>query len=70
MTVETTFFMIESGLAVMTSSAVTAIFKFQMIYLGVVEFHVELKLRMANFAGVPQAMRPVRERHGQYSLLL
>ena len=70
MTFGAVLLMTESGFAVMACSTITVILQLFMAYLGIVDFHAELKLSMAHFAGVPQSMCPVRENHGQHLLLL
>ena len=53
MTFDAVLLMTESGCAVMACSAIAAILQLFMTYLGTVDFHAELELSMAHFAGVP-----------------
>ena len=61
MTFDAVLLMAEGGCAVMACSTIAAILQLFMAYLGSVDFHAELELSMAHFAGVPQPMCPVRE---------
>ena len=70
MTFDAVLLMTESGCAVMACSTIATIFQLFMAYLGVVDFHAELELSMAHFAGVPQPMCPVRECRRKHFLLL
>ena len=53
MTFDAVLLMTESGCAVMACSTIAAILQLFMAYLGTVDFHAELELSMAHFAGVP-----------------
>lgn len=61
MTFDAVLLMAEGGCAVMACSTIAALLQLFMAYLGSVDFHAELELSMAHFAGVPQPMCPVRE---------
>lgn len=61
MTFDAVLLMAEGGCAVMACSTIAAILQLFMAHFGTVDFHAELELSMAHFAGVPQPMCPVRE---------